>query len=620
MSAETAYLCCCQPSGETYYALRCDDFMDNYCCPSQCAEGAVARIEFCPSYLISIGIPVPPDPTKCYYIAYDCCVYVLTGVDPVPCPNPAPTYPQNVGTLVKVKDRILGEDPCCYPDPVVHGDPGGVADLPGWEPEVPVPLEPCEEMIAECYDFYDQFGTVKGKEVNVSTSFTACVTQYGVGPQTRCDHGPPIEIQQMQKTVTQKIGPCICCEQTNGVEDCTDPLDRGPCLGGCPNERRQTWIEYMSCSDSPNCDPTGDCCGNTPTNCESVPTFCDTFPDPLETYYVKTCYSVTDCGNDHEEDVLLLKFPCCFVTNRGYDCTDQADLDSLFLNNVVDVVPYVVNTGWGPQTVIAVRVCDLYVITFSGNAGHIAQRINDRLGAQVTATGIGPWSAWFWFGFRQSCVTCDWMTPNDRPNFQQGDSLTVDRVVYNPTTNTADVYLKASSPRYYVCATQEITPEEACDNGAIVNCGISALGSAVPYGLHCLSMPEYAFGARYTMVKIEEIADADIQICTDINFYEDVPHCLSATGFPQQDVYIFPPSLPPVLVQRGWFYYCPQMLTPQSNCRCYPFIYDIAPCCPPGEDCAAWEIKHPLPEPCVLDCFQDPGVYCQTSAQLIQVR
>lgn len=617
MSAITAASCCCE-EGETYYALVCPEFMDNYCCPNYCGEGAVPRIEFCPAYLISIGIPVPPDPTKCYYIAYECCIYILTGVDPVPCPNPTPTYPQNVGTLYAVRNKILGEDPCCYPEPQVQGNPGGVADLPGWEPEVPEPLPPCEEMVAECYDFYDQFGTVKGKEVTISTQFTACVTQFGVGPATRCDHGPPIEILQVTKTATQKIGPCICCESTNGTQDCTDPLERGPCLGGCPNERRQFWYEYMSCDDSPNCDPTGDCCGNTP-NCDVVPEFCDTTYDPLETYRVKTCYSVNDCNNDHEEDILLLKFPCCFATNRGVDCTDQEAITALFVNGIVDVTPYTVNTGWGPFIVPSIQVCDLTVIMFSGNAAHAAERINARLGAQMTATGIGPWSAFFWFGFRQSCVTCDWMTPNDRPNFAGGDDLAVDRAVYNPTTNTVDVYLRATSPRYYVCATQEITAEYSCDGGAVTNCGISALGDAVPFALHCLSVPEYSFGARYTMKRIEELADSDIQICTDIDYYEDVPHCLSVTGFPQQDVYIYPPALPPILVQYGWFTLCPQMLTPKTKCRCYPFVYDVAPCCPPDTNCAEWELKHPLPEACVRDCFQYPNVYCETSANLISV-
>lgn len=616
MSSEVAYRCCCEPSGETYYALICPEFDEEYCCPTSCTEGSVPRIEFCPSYLAAIGIPVPPDPTKCYYIGYQCCIYVLTGVDPVPCPDPTPTYPQNVGTLVKVKNKVAGANPCCYPDPQVQGAIGGVAALAG--AQLTQPALPCEELVAECYDFYDQFGTVRGKEVTIASTFTACVTQFGVGPATRCDHGPPIRVESITKSVSQKIGPCICCQETNGQLDCSGE-SQGPCLGGCPGERRQFWYEYLSCNDDPNCDPAGDCCGNT-SNCEQVPTFCDNTYDPLETYSVKTCYSVNPCNNDQDEDILLLKFPCCFVTARGYDCADQSDLNDLFLGSIVSTAPYTVNTGWGAFVVPSVNVCGLTVIMFSGNAGHLAERINARLGAQLTATGLGPWSAFFWFGFRQSCLLCPWQGPNDRPNYQLGDAIYVDRVVYNPTTNTADVYLRATSTRYYVCATQELEAEYSCDGGAITNCAISALGNDVPYTIHCLSMPEYAFGSRYTMQRIAETADAQIAICTDINFYEDVPHCISRFGFPLNDVVFYPPGLPPVILQVGWTTLCPQMLTPKTQCRCYPFIYNIAPCCPPGtEDCAQFYQENPTPEACVLDCFQSPKVYCQTDATLITV-
>ena len=92
MSALPAVSCCCDP-GVLWYALKCEDYFDNYCCAPDCAQ-APDRIEFCVGYLISIGIPDPPDiATKCYYISYDCCIYILTNFEALPCPNPLSIYP-----------------------------------------------------------------------------------------------------------------------------------------------------------------------------------------------------------------------------------------------------------------------------------------------------------------------------------------------------------------------------------------------------------------------------------------------------------------------------------------------------------------------------------------------
>lgn len=619
MSGEIAAACCCTEQ-RLWYALPCPEYFDNYCCEPGCGKATVERIDFCESYLISIGIPVPPDPTKCYYISYDCCIFVLTGFENAPCPPLVPTYPVNVGTLARIANKLPSPpapDPCCYPVPVEHVQEGGVSDLPGWQPEQPEPPEPCEELIAECYNFYDQAGTVVGKEVTITSNVRMCVEQYGIGPTSRCNHGPPIQFIAVNKTLTQKMGRCKCCEEENG--EC---VNYGPCIDACPNERKQRYFQFMSCSDDPNCIPEGDCCGNTDP-CEEFPEFCDSFYDPLETYNVRTCYSINNCNNDHDVDILRLTFPCCFATNRDVECDDAAAITALFVNGIVSVTSETVNTGWGPiSNIPGVNVCGLKVICFSGNAGHIAQRINDRIGALVSASGIGPWSAWFWFGQRQSCFACPNATPNERPPASFGDTIYVDRAVYNATNQTVDVFLRATSPRWYVCATQQAQADASCrgsgDNDWVRNAAISAQGQAVPYALHCLSFPEYSQGARYSMRRIEETANTTQSICVDIAFYEDAPDCLPVQGFPLEDVYIFPPIGPPILVQRGWNYLCIEMQDPSTTCRCYPFVYKVAPCCPPQTDCEQWAIDHPLPIPC-LRSFQSPNTYCETQGSLISI-
>lgn len=615
MSGVLAASCCC--TSKLWYAEKCPSFFSNYCCDPGC-DNAPERIEFCETYLVSLGIPVPPDPTKCYYIAYQCCIYILKASETSVCPDPESPWPVNVGYLYFIGNRLPppNEDPCCFPLPSEHVPVGGIGNIlvQGY-PAVGVPQAPCEDTIAECYNFYDQAGTVVGKEVTVSSTIKACVDQFGIDWSTRCDHGPPKTVVPMEHGITHKISlTCACCLETNG--QCTE---RGPCIEFCPNERNQRFFSYINCESDPNCIPDGDCCGSE-SPCETDPTSCDGTYNPLTTYDVKTCYSVTNCNDDHEQDVLRLVFPCCFATNQGVDCTDEEQITELFVNNVVKVVDEIVHTGWGDFTVPQVQVCEYAVNVFSGNAAHIAQRINARIGALVRATGIGPWSAFFWFGFRQSCISCPGQGPNDRPPSSFGDGLSVDRAVYNPTNQTIEVYLRASSPRWYICVTQAKKADYDClgNDNWIRTAAISVLGQVVPYTLHCLSFPEYSAGSRYTMRRVEETTSTTTEICTDINFFDTVPLCLPQNGFPLDDIYIYPPLSPPILIQAGWHTLCPGMLDPKTKCRCYPYVYSVAPCCPPQTDCEQWEIDHPLPQPC-LRSFQDPNTYCETYASVISI-
>jgi hypothetical protein len=603
--------CCC--GGVLWYALPCSTYYDGMCCDSGCEQGSAARIEFCPEYLDKQGVPMPiPDPTKCYYFEYDCCVYVLTNFETKVCPDPTSIYPVNEGKLIRTGNKVNGL--CCFAQSQDQSPVGGIGNLDGQQgPVVTEPQDPCEELIAECYTFKDQFGTVKGSEAVITCTLSACITTYGVPYYVRCDgNSSHIDIVEVTKAISQKMGYCVSCESFDGVD--SPP----PCtfIASCPNEKRQMWTAYSSCDDEPNCIPEDGCCGNEGI-CDIYPEYCDTQPDPYNTYEVKTCYSVTEGGAAHVEDILVINFPCCYATANGINCLDPQSVTAFFVNGVVSIdLEHPVNTGWGQLFAPAVTVCDLTVICFSGNAAHIAERINSRMNGFITASGIAPWSAYFWFGYRQSCVTCDWQTPNDRPPFTFGDGLSVDRAEYNATNNTIDVYIVANSPRYYACASVQLTMTYGCIE--VRQAAISANGSSVPYGLDVISMPEYAFGQRYTMKSVEQIAGPLSTICIGDFVTIDVPGCEAVYGFPQNDVYLYPPGFPPVLVQEGYLTLCNQMSVPLSKCNCYPYEYTLAPCCPAQVDCNQWNIDHPIPVLCD-NVFQTTQNKCTSDASIITI-
>ena len=601
--------CCCQ-DGLLWYALKCETYFEDYCCAPDCTN-APDRIEFCPRYLLSMGIPSPPDlATKCYYISYDCCMYILTNFETTPCPNPLSTWPVNVGKLVKIKNRVAGENPCCYADLQQQGDPGGIADIQisNYGPAIANNVQaPCEETVAECYDFKDQAGTVKGKGVTIASIGLTCIEQYGVPWDVRCDHGPPVFINTLSVQMSQEMSFCT-------VRDSVTP-------GSCPNQVTQSYVQYMDC---PDCDPEGDCCGNTTGNCAQDPTFCDTELDRYETYDVRTCYSINSTGcPSHDEDIMTIVFPACFApaidpASEGA----QAALNALFLGSsgVVHIdQENTVPTGWGTLGAPKLSVCGLDVVIFSGNAGHIAQRINDRIGGLVTASGIAPWSAYFWFGNRQSCVSCDGESPNTRPGFSEGDVLIVDRVEFTNGNQDITVTLVGSSPRYYACAAQTLIVDHPWRKSSenTCNAAISAI-TATPnnYVLQCLSFPEYSFGERYSMKRIQEYANGTISICVGVGQTQNVTNCAARNGWPLEDITVNIGGSTVVLVY-GWDSLCPGMPDPKSACRAYPFDYDPAPCCPGAPvDCTQWNIENPLPQPCVRS-FQDPNIYCESDGYVI---
>jgi hypothetical protein len=156
-----------------------------------------------------------------------------------------------------------------------------------------------------------------------------------------------------------------------------------------------------------------------------------------------------------------------------------------------------------------------------------------------------------------------------------------------------------------------MTSENTC------NASISAI-TATPnnFVIQCLSFPEYSFGERYTMKRVQEYASPDIPICVDIGFYQDATNCEARDGWPLEDITVNIGGNDIVLVY-GWTSLCPGMPDPRTGCYAYPFTYTPAPCCP-GQpvDCNEWAIEYPLPQPCVRS-FQSPRIYCKSDGSVV---
>ena len=597
MGSEVSASCCCQQGQvRLWYAIKCPTYFASYCCPPDCTQ-AVNRIDFCDAYLSSLGIPLPPVldlTTKCYLIAYDCCIYVLTGFELVTvCPPVAPTNPINEGRLHKIRNVPTAN--CCYAEQQGQDPIGGLSGQEvGGQPVFTQPVSICEELVAECYPFTDQNGTVKGKGVNISSNATTCVLVSGVPPGTRCDHGPPTQYESLSIGMSQDIDSCT-------IRDT---------LSSCQNQITQYTFEYFSC---PDCEIPDNCCGENIGLCQYDPTICDTVENPMGTYAQRTCYSVNYCANqDHVEDILYIDFDACFAPDIDPDSKNaQAELDALFINGVVAVDPsYPVNTGWGVFNVPRVKVCNLYVIMFSGNAGHLAERINSRIGALASAHGVAPWSAYFWYGVRQSCLKCDWQTPNDQPPSSFGDSIYVDRVEFINANTQIRVWLKASSPRWYVCGTQRLINGSASRD--ITNCSISAYGN-YPYIVHCLSFPEFGYGMNYTMRRVEETASTQL-ICIGDNTNITVASCDARVGYPLDDVVVLG-----VTIAVGWRTLCAGCFEPTTICHNYYWDYQICPCCPYKPQsglCPQWYADNPCP----VICEDIPEVeQCQSDGTVLVI-
>lgn len=588
MSAILAATCCCNPS-ILWYALKCDLWTSNYCC-EDCCEGAVARIEFCEANLAKLGVPLPPDPNKCYVFAYNGCTYILEGTDVGPCPNPSSPYPQNQGYLLAVIDPT-GEPPvCCVESDQEQIPVGGIGDLEvEGVPVIEPPEDPCEDTIAECYLFCDMFGTSDTQNVVVSSQAKACFTDWGVFWQDQCDTNRPITTQSMSKALSQEVGLCY-------------QLDPGPNVtvvqqlqqGGSYGHYVQDNYTPAACDD---CLAALYCCQvDPPDPCDPTELPCSGVPDLDDTYTVTTLYDLKLCNTNFEADALELVFPGCYATQAGLDLSDPADkaaIEALY-DALVDVETVFINTGWGLLTAMKVTICGYAVNVFSGNAGHIAQRVNARMGALVQATGVYPW---FWFGNRQSCIDCCPIPspcPNQRPPSTQADFLLKDRIVIDAGTQTVKMILIGRSAQWRAGVCQKLEPWSSVV--PVQNAAIS---------VNCVSPAEYSAGVRFNMLRVYE-PPSTTSICVDTNFYIDVPACLEVDGYPVDDV-----TVGGIVIIEGWNTLFPGLCTAQTACRDYPYIYDVTPCEPPED--------YVYPVPCVSRMFQYADQYCQTEGDTITV-
>ena len=601
MSATTFLTCCCQPGG-LYYALKCPEFFSNYCCPVYCGQ-APARINLCPDYLASIGIPVPPTPGVCYVIAYDCCAYVLTGFEDVPCCPAVSPYPCNVGFLIATYPS--NNEPCCRPYATPKLPPGEMGEIPC--PECPGGYlivnnnDPCHEYIADCYDKCDQYGLVATKPLEVCSTLSVCVSIPGVPPGQPCNHGPPDTVYKITRKVTQKIGSCITsCPTYNGVplEPCT------PNPFGCPNERVQLWFEYAECGVYCPWVVNFDCCGG-PDPCESDPTICDTLLDPRYTYEIKTCYSVTDCGEDiHEEEVMLLRVWDCLPYGAGVNPNNPVALYNWVVEQFINISSVQTTVcSWGQVGTLRFEICNLIIDIVSGTAVSLKDKINGRIGALVQAFDINPWSSHFWFGTRQPCIPCgEEDICLNRPAYLPGDELAIGTITYLPAQSIVEIKILGRSVRKRACVSQSMNSEFNCrgydPTTATVSAALSARGP-YPYELHCLSMPEFSYGLRYEWMQVEEPAST-IELCTGPNQTTILPDCDETQGYPLEDIVVVIGGIPTIVAQ-GYRDLCGSMPDPRRNCRCYFPSYEICGC----------DVG-----PCPTICngiYYDPNQYCITT-------
>jgi hypothetical protein len=557
MDPNTVFDCtedpCEEPPEKVWYALKCDDYFENECCPDLVCCGP-NRIEFCENYLRKLIGEAEPDLSNfCYFFLYLNCVYVLTGFELRECDPSAstPDLPINQGTFIERKDAA--GQPCCRPTdaPVIPPTEPPVVP-PGTEGEFPVITEitetynpediVCETTIVKCYPFKDQFGLVQ--PVEISSSVNNCVLKSGISAFQPSDG----EVRAEEyTTITRSI-----VEYFNFCNP--DGETPGTAARNCSQFQQQTVppgnyyipiyflpkfttnYEYKPCEETSGyygriaCKV---CVGGQPA---INPFACSDeegieYVNQLESYEYKTAYRVTpsDPADRYEADLLQIFVPACvYEQPNGFSYLGYGTND--------------INTGWGQATTgyldFSCSGRRHRINVFSGNASHIVEAINSLFNPIVSATALNPY---FWFYNRQSCKQCGSANeppcsgPNTRPPYLSGyDSITSSSVIFNPTTQQYVITLRASSQRFTVCASQSAMclydPSEY---------GFGASDTVCPKVVnHCsslnsLSMPEYAQGFRYIMSG-QQLGCGNQE--KTIDFFG---RCLN------------PPVIEPVLVQPG---------------------------------------------------------------------
>jgi hypothetical protein len=551
MDPNTVFDCtedpCEEPPEKVWYALKCDDYFENECCPDLVCCGP-NRIEFCENYLRKLIGEAEPDLSNfCYFFLYLNCVYVLTGFELRECDPSAstPDLPINQGTFIERKDAA--GQPCCRPTdaPVIPPTeppvvPPGTEGVPLINTEV-IPYggpyeDGCESIVVKCYPFKDQFGLVQ--PIEISSSINTCVLKSGIDASTRSDgEVPGLDYTTITRSIVDYFKFCNPDGETPGTaaRNCSS-FSVGTLRPGYYNFPRYFLpkdtlnIEYKPCEETTifySQTACKTCVGGQPgTN----PFACSDyegieFVNQLESYEFKTAYRVTpsDGTDRYIDDALQIFVPkCVYEQENGFRYLGRSEID--------------INTGWGSQYADRAMVLRFScsgkihrILVFSGNAAHIAEAINSMFNPIVSATGLNPY---FWFNCRQSCFQCGSNNeppcsgPNTRPPFlyDGNDIITDSSLSFNETTQQYVYTLKASSRRFTVCASQQARCIFDQGEGGPFNAGnIDLICPEVINhcnSLNSLSMPEYAQGFRYIM--------SDQQLgCGNQSLVEDFGFCIS---------------------------------------------------------------------------------------------
>ena len=623
MSLETAYSCCCneQPPSTTYWAEPCNP-QPGYCCPQDCVP--YATIAYCPGYLLSIGIPVPPVVGRCYIIREGCCYYKLSYETSQDCN--AVIGPKNIGVLVEAYDP--SEERSCCEEPVDPPQPPGnclynfcFGTEYFYQPAV------CTQIVTQDYQFSDQRGTVKGREPTVISSHSPCYETFGASMSTYADNCPPIAHSNAPViNLSQKVGECI-------------PTDL---ISSCAGQRTYINAAYLTCSECNPCGAYCPTCSGSDDPCEGIPPNDPYCPDPARFYSARTCYSVENCLDSEdqqvyqEEHVFDIIFSLCNPIDTGNPAAVAAA--KAWALAQVTLTYYSRATDIGSIQSVVLSACDVDVDILSGNAVSIVAAFKQAAGGTNTAVDAeavtGDWKTYMWFGTRQTCTCCCTSTASGcansggcsepyftRPPYNEADVLIIKDAVV-PNSTTVRVRMFGKSPYKYICACQSVTLLYAGTAAAgSTTCAISRdYGTGNQYAIGCISIAEYSRGDRYTMGRVEDSLTTTF-ICTKGNPSDEVPLCDYVAGYPYEDKYVGG-----VLVAKGFETLCTQMDTPCSKYCSYPFEYSVIPCCP-SADCSYCSSVYypntptyvPCPNSGPLVAYQSEGYNCCTITGDIQV-
>lgn len=580
----------CEEQSITWIANRCDLITQKECCEtSQCC--GPAQIKFCDVYLRKLLTAYPGTypidlNQYCYYFSYVGCIYVLANfVTTPPCvpSDSTPENPINQGQLFAITDKSNLD--CCREGLFAGGtDPGAVKPPPE-------PL-PCEAVIVECFPFKDQFGVVQ--DVKVSSPMSACGLQAGTEWNIICKDpdAVPNTYPNVNPDYVQKVGLCYEARPRPTTGQYTLSADSH-------TEHIYVNEEYYECPDCPTnvvcrCDCIGPCQQGGPGGiavynpdccppCDE-PQYCSQYAIAESSYTLTTKYKVGVAGKFavnfpgqdpfYRADAFKLKFSLCEAQNAGIDLDNPEELFDFYSSKVQITsnvakqftLPwepmYNCTVGVGgyetPQPAMCIRICDYQVKTYSGNAGHICEKINERLNGIVQATGINPY---FWFGWRVGCTQCT-QTPNEpQPRFL-GDDIETDRGVKDLGDFSYTLFFAGVSQRWYVVACQELVPTTKPD-GFVRNMSAS---------VNSLSQAEYAQGLLYTMKNVQ----SDSTIINPIGQCSPVQECTSDGDYPLTDVILSGAGL----VFYGYISLSGNMgcVQPRRNCKQYELKYDVVSC------------------------------------------